>query len=110
MKNKDFNHFPCTFTFLALQFNRLLDKGLILDLDETHRKIQSNTLFSWLEEMFEDSLDISLYTESDRKELGSFFEGLSSTVDEEQKMYVHNNGLCLLIGYCLEGINQEYKF
>lgn len=110
MKNENFNHYPGTFTFLALQMNRLLDKAETLDLEETHRQIQKNKLFSWLEEIFEGSIDLSLYTDSDRKEIGSFFNGLSSTVDEERKMYVHNNGLCLLIAYCLEGINQEYRF
>lgn len=94
---------PVKFTFLGFHFNSLLDSGEFLDLKETHQKIKERELFEWLKQKFEDRLDVSLYTETELEELEDFFRGLSWNVDEERKMGVSKNGLCLLLAYCFEG-------
>lgn len=98
---------PITYTFLGFHFNSLLDAGEFLDLNETHRKIRSKSLFSWLVDKFGTSLDISLFTEKELREIEEFFENLSVSVDEQRKMGVEKNGLCLLVAYCFEGAQRK---
>ena len=99
--------YPGNFTILGYYFNSLVDSGEILDLEETHKIIKRKSLFPWLKHKFEDRVDISLYSEKEINEIEEFFASLSSAVDEEKKMGICKNGLCLLVAYCFEGVQQR---
>ncbi len=98
---------PVKFTFLGFHFNSLVDSGEFLDLKETHKKIEERKLFAWLNEKFGNRIDVSLFSEKELSELEEFFGGLSWNVDEERKMGVNKNGLCLLVAYCFEGAQRK---
>jgi hypothetical protein len=95
------------FTFLGLLLNSLVDNGKYLDLKETHEHLRNKTIFEWLKDQFDDSLDLSLYKSEELREIASFFEDLSVAVNETKKMGITNNGLCLLIAYCFEAIQRQ---
>lgn len=98
---------PTAYTFLGFYFNALVDGGHHLDLSETHLYIRDKGLFNWLMDQFSDELDISLFTSQELDKIESFFQSLSIAVDEERKMGVKNNGLCLLVAYCFEGAQRK---
>jgi hypothetical protein len=85
----------------------LVDSGESLDLSDTHDKLDNGGLFNWLKFKFGDRLDISLYSQEELNSIEEFFGSLSNVVDEERKMGISKNGLCLLVAYCFEGIQQN---
>ncbi|NLP59399.1 hypothetical protein [Lutibacter sp. B1] len=99
--------YPVRYTYLGFYINSLVDEGETLDLNETHEKIRNKTLFKWLKEKFPEKLDISLYTEEELNAIESFFESISVAVDEDRKMGITKNGLCLLVAYCLEALQHN---
>jgi len=96
------------FTSLALELNHLLDNGLSTDLSETKRRIEDHTVLDWLSQKYwpDHGFDISLHSPEDRRELLDFFNSQLFAYNERRKMGVENNGLCLLLGYCIEGAQQ----
>jgi len=104
---------PVKFTFLGFYLNSLVDRGKFVELEEIHKHIRNKTLFSWLGEKYSDYLDLSLYSIDELNEIVGFFDGLSTAVDEERKMGISKNGLCLLVAYCFEGLQRkpgEFKY
>ncbi|GHC66572.1 hypothetical protein [Ulvibacter litoralis] len=98
---------PVTFTFLGFHFNSLVDQGEFVDFKLMHNKISSGNLFEWLTELFGDKLDFSLFTKEEIKKIESFFLSLSEYTDENRKMGINKNGLCLLVAYCFEGAQRK---
>lgn len=98
---------PVPYTFLGFHFNSFIDNGDVLDLKETHKRIRDKAIFPWLKDKYGDRLDISLFSPEDLNSFEAFFESLSISTDENKKMGVKNNGLCLLLAYCLEGAQRE---
>lgn len=98
---------PVTFTFLGFYLNLLVDSGEFLDLSETHKKLNQGGLFLWLKSLYGDRFDISLYSKTELDAIEEFFGNLSNSVDEERKMGISKNGLCLLVAYCFEGLQQN---
>ena len=96
------------FTSLAFELNHLLDSSLSTDLTETKRRIEDRTVLDWLSEKYSSKFhfDISLHSTEDRGELLDFFNANLECYNERRKMGVENNGLCLLLGYCIEGAQQ----
>ena len=65
---------PVTYTFLGFHFNSLVDAGEVLDLQETHKKIRSKSLFKWLKTKYDNSLDISLFSEEQLDKIEKAFK------------------------------------
>ncbi|WP_337043656.1 hypothetical protein [Emticicia sp. 17c] len=98
--------YPVKYTLLGFRINSLIDKGETLSLKETHKHIREKTLFAWLDKKYGKVLDFGSYPDS--IEIEEFFEGLSVAVDEGRKMGIYKNGLCLLVAYCFEALQQKY--
>jgi hypothetical protein len=94
------------FTSLGFQLNALLDRGEALDIGDTRKHISNRSLFGWLRESFGDELDLSLYRPDDEAEVLGLFESLSNAMNSRRKFGVEQNGLALLVAYCLEGLQQ----
>jgi hypothetical protein len=92
------------FISLASQLLSLIDDGRKLDIEDTHTHIRNKEIFTWLQQKFEGSIDLSLHKTSELSEMIDFFSSLSQVVDERRTMGIGKNGLCLLVAYCLEGI------
>ena len=94
------------YTHLGVQLNSLLDQGKTLDYRETKEHIEDGSLFSWLKEQFASDIDLSLYTDEDKREMLDVFENLANAVDARRKFGVEYNGLALLVAHCFEGVQQ----
>lgn len=99
-----------TMTLLAFQLNGALGTGKYdhITIEMTKDKIRDRTIFSYLLSQLE-YLDISLFSEDEKKELLDEWEDLADAVDEDRKMCVERNGLCLLVAYLLEGIQRRFR-
>ena len=100
-------------TCLAFNLNYLLDRGYYcFPIQEIKAAIKGRTLFTYLNRKIskDDSFDISLFDDSDRAWLMDQFSNLADTIDEERKLGVQKNGICLLLAYTLELIQQERKY
>ncbi len=94
------------FTYLSFQLNSLLDKKKFLDYQETINHIESGNILEWLKEKFSEEIDLSLYDNKDKKEVVGLFQDLTSAVDAKKQFGVNENGISLLLAYCLEGIQR----
>lgn len=91
---------------IARGCNFLIDEGRQLDLLETRRHVLDGDLLSWMDERFPDAnLGLSAIPSVDQAEVYERFQDMA-LVHTERKYGVSSNGLCLLVGYCIEGIQQ----
>lgn len=95
------------FTYLGFYFNSIKDTGEILSIKELYSHLKEKKVFPFLKDKYGDLLDISLYESEDIAYLEEFFYQLYCCVDSERKFGVINDGLCLLIAYCLQGVQED---
>ena len=90
------------YTFLAFKLNHLLDEGKRLDPDETRSRLDDATFFDWIEELFSNELDLSLYDAEERETMMRAMASIALAVNERRKFGVENNGICLALSYCIQ--------
>lgn len=86
----------------------VIDRGATLDLGELHEQIANDGLFQWLHEK-EPEIDQSLYLAEDRAAMLKFFKRRGSVADARRKYRIEENGLCLLVAYCFEGLEHACR-
>lgn len=102
-------------TLLILQLNKLVDTGKYDDItiEEVHQHIDEGTILEFLKRRGEDDIDLSfhLYPNASSdfktfyiKQLQSIYDAYAG--DEKRKWGVENKGLCLLIAWTNEIIQQ----
>ena len=102
-------------TLLVLQYNKLLDSGEYDDItiDEVHDTIKRKNIIPWLAKRTEQHSDFSIFIESAEytdylelyyKQMADFYKGYAG--QEGRKWGVKNRGLCLLIAWTNEIIQQ----
>jgi hypothetical protein len=99
-------HPTLRYTWLGFQVNALLDNGDSLEIDETRKHAEEETLFSWLKDRFGDRIDLSLYEDADRAEVSDRFAALANAVDSRRKFGVEHNGLALIAAWCFEMLQE----
>lgn len=99
--------YPVKYTYLGFYLNSLVDSGEFISLSEIKIEISKRSVLIFLKSKYEDKFDISLYTKAELETLEDFFNGLNDVVDEQRKMGIEKNGLCLLIAYCFEALQNE---
>lgn len=101
------------YTFLAFQFNMLLDQGEKISLEETRERISDGSLLDWLDDRYGKEphyLDLSLYGTAERQTILESFQGLSNNVDADRKLGVSHNGISLCLAYCIEILQHPEVF
>lgn len=101
------------YTFLAFQFNMLLDQGERIAIDEAQEKIADGSLLDWLDDRYRGEphyLDLSLYDPYERRAIVKSFQELSAAVDAERKLAVSRNGIALCLAYCIEILQHPDDF
>lgn len=96
------------FTYLAFELTAMLDHGDVLSIEETKHHVDDGTIFEWLDLQLKDPQDLD-GTPVDprvRQAMGDIFRSLND-VDSFACFGVENNGIALLLAYCLEGIQQQ---
>jgi hypothetical protein len=95
-------------TFLAFGLNSALDSGKYSTV--TYREvvdhIESGTIFAFLRDRLGEDIDLSLLDATKQEVLLEEWQNLLNVADARRKFGVENNGLCLLVAYLLEGIQQ----
>jgi hypothetical protein len=99
-------------TLLILQLNQLVDRELHkgVTVEEAEHHIDVGDLFEWLGRKFEGEIDLSIYR--DRPSAGEITDGLQAILGayrgrERRKWGVENNGICLLIAWVNELVQQR---
>ena len=95
-------------TGLGFNINAALDSGQYADVsvDTVKAEIEAGRLFEYLETTLGSDIDLSLYSTADRNEISTAFQELVSVFREGKKAGVRQNGLNLLLAYCLESIQR----
>lgn len=98
-------------TMLGFDLNHALDSGkhASVSIDEVKAQITAGKIFDFLEERLGSDVDLSWLYGDDRAELLREWRGFVDAVDEERKFGVSQNGLCLLVAYLFQGIQQRRK-
>jgi hypothetical protein len=96
-------------TFLAFGLNSALDSGKYSTVAyrEVVDHIESGTIFAFLKDRLGEDIDLSLLDTPKQKVLLEEWQNLLNVADARRKFGVENNGLCLLVAYLLEGIQQR---
>jgi hypothetical protein len=93
---------------LGHTFNALIDAGKHegISKDKIYAEIDSGNIFKYLEEPIQSALGWGLgdFSEDDRAHLVEEWQSMANATDAQKKLGVSNNGICLLLGYVLEGI------
>ena len=99
-------------TYLTFELNMLVDNGYRMTLKEAKELCQRKKILVDLQERFpfkETNFDLSLLKKQPDVEVeieNALFEASGT---EDSAFLVKNNGLCLLIGYIQELIQQEAR-
>ena len=96
------------YSMMGVELIAAIDRGASHPVDELHEQIDNGGLFLWMHEK-EPEIDQSLYQDEDRTAMLKYFQHLGSTADAKRKYNVEENGLCLLLAYCFEGLQHEVR-
>ena len=95
------------FTYLAFELNAMLDHGEVLSVEDTKKHVDDGTVFDWLDRHLKGAqiLDGTPVDAHVRRDMLQVFRPLNR-VDPGDCFGVEQNGIALLLAYCLEGIQQ----
>jgi len=96
-----------SYTGFGFHLVALLDKGEVLDLDETSAHLKDGSLFDWLKGRFGGDVDVTTFDAigGGRHQALEFFQ--THEITEGASQYdIHSNGIALLLAYCLEAAQE----
>jgi hypothetical protein len=93
------------YTFLAFEINALLDLGLSASVEDVLNRLDDGTIIDWLATTFEGKVDLSLYGAAERETMAEELVQMTAA-NARKKFGVERNGLCLLVAYCLQILQQ----
>ena len=96
------------FIYMLWQFNAMLDSGkyIYTSVEDIKNEIRKGTIAEYLLKTFPDG-DFSIIEKADWNYLSKEWEYYANDLDERKKMGIINNGICLLAGYTLNGLQQH---
>jgi hypothetical protein len=98
-------------TYLILEFNAIIDQGAHtgISMREVKDHIEKRDLFSWLRETFEGKVDLSLYDDGVCQEINEMLDNILNAYggNERRKWGVQNSGICLLLAWTNELVQQR---
>ena len=96
-------------TYAAFALNGALDTGRYADLsiDELRPAIDAGRVFPLLEQRLGADYRLGWLSDEERAELSDEWSRFSNGLDARRNLLIGRNGLCLLIAYVLEGIQQD---
>src|SRR5262249_11824563 len=89
--------------WLLTQVVPLLDDGTIASIEGLKEAIRNRSVDKWLTEISQDDIDLSTLSADDWNDLHDELEPMLG-IDEQRKMGIARNGLCLLAMYLLEDL------
>lgn len=99
---------PYKYKFMLWQLIAACDSGRYdtLSLDEVHRHADAGTIASFMIEKFGGDSDFSMFEPSDWTTIGETWSRIANAVDYRRKFGVDSKGICLLMAYALESLQQ----
>ena len=96
-------------TYLGFQLNTALStcKYDHISIESIKSQIRTNSIFDYLVEHIAD-LQLSLLTEDEKTELLEEWGDFVDCIEEKRKMGIENRGLCLLLAYIFQGIQDRH--
>ena len=99
---------------MTLRLNALVDSGKYNDItiDEIHRAIQRKHVLQFLKQRIGNDIDLSIHLSSTWGDFEGFYETKLNDIyggyagDERRKWGIENLGLCLLVAWTNEIIQQ----
>jgi hypothetical protein len=80
-----------------------------VSFQEVYKHTSDRTIKDFLESRFGRDLDLSIMEPADWRDLSEIFWNLANAVDARRKFGVENKGVCLLMAYTLEGMQQAAR-
>lgn len=102
---------PYKYRFLLWQFIAAMDTGKYdsVTFEEVHRHAEAGTIPAFLIDRFGSDLDLSMVEPQDWGVISENWASIANVVDARRKFGVENKGLCLLMAYTLESLQQSEK-
>lgn len=102
---------PSKLIHLAFYLNYMMDRGYYsFSIQEIKQQIKARTVFDFLLKVSKDDyFDISPLDADDRTWLLDEFNNMLETIDEDRKLAVQKNGICLLLAYVIELMQKQQR-
>ena len=96
-------------TYAAFALNGALDTGRYADLttEEVVPSIEDGTIFAFLERRLGEDYRLGWLSEEHKAEFADEWDRFYNAIDSRRKFLVERNGLCLLLAYVLQGIQDD---
>jgi hypothetical protein len=97
-------------TFMAFLLNQAMDRGdhQGVTVHDVKERIRDGSIFKYLATRM-PRLSLSDVSLEMRADLLSEWREMETTLNESRKLAIENNGICLLMGYLLEGIQRTTR-
>jgi hypothetical protein len=96
-----------TCSMLALGLNQALDQGHTAPMQEVYRELRAGTIFRYLHEHEPEVTNWFVLDAEQAAVAVEVFQGVADVLDVRRRTGVENNGLCLLLFYCLNQMDQR---
>lgn len=93
------------YTNLGFQLNQLVDAGEKISLEITLERLREKSILEYLIKKFDTKINIDMFTQTEYYDIENTFNTYW-LCNLENKLRIKNNGLCLLIAYCLQKVNE----
>ena len=102
-------------TFFGFEINSIIDHGHIdsITFDDVYRELAQANLIQFLQSKFSRDIDLSIFL-PDEEQGTLLMEALRRSAEafrrsEGRKTGVESSGLCLLMAFCLEAIQDYHR-
>lgn len=98
-------------TSTGFQLVGALDAGKhgTFSVQQVKDELDYGDIFAFLERQLAGDIDLNLLNEDKRREIKELWLDLALAVNERRKFGVEQDGICLLIAYCLEDIQRQER-
>lgn len=99
-----------TYTSIIYQINGLISSNKHIAKSRIKYFLSERKLFKELKSKYENDIDFSLISDSEKEIIESEWYDYSISIDEKRKLWVDgDNGLCLIVAYCSESVQRKFK-
>jgi hypothetical protein len=92
---------------IGSQINQLIDAGEKITLEITLEKLREKSILDYLKQTYDSKIDLNISTQTEYNEVEDTFNAYWFGINERRKFGINNNGLCLLIAYCFQKVNES---
>ena len=102
---------PHKYHLLLWEFIGALDTGKYdsLPIEEVQQHAAAGTVQAFLVDRFGSDLDLSFIEPQEWTVISETWAGIADVVNSRRKFGVENRGICLLIAYTLESLQQNWR-